>query len=70
VPGVLKGSHALQRDPVAECDVGCGDVDAELHSQRASERQLAFELTLWEHVDGVPGQLGEAHLASLDRRPG
>ena len=43
----------------ADVDVRRGDVDPELHAQRPAERELALELALREHVDGVPGQLGE-----------
>ena len=66
MPGVLEGAHALQRDPAADMDVGRGDVDAELDAQRPTERELALELALREHVDGVPGQLREAHGTSLE----
>ena len=31
-----------------------------------AERQLPLELALGQHVDGVPGQLGEAHPPSLE----
>ena len=57
MPLVLERAHALERDRAADVDVRRGDVDAELHAQRPAERELALELALGQHVDGVPGQL-------------
>ena len=58
---VLECAHPLQRDPVADVDVRCGDVDPELHAQRPAERELALEPALGEDVDGVAGQIGDGH---------
>jgi len=35
-------------------DIRRGRVDAELHAQRPPERELAFELPLWENVNRMP----------------
>ena len=69
MPFVLEGPHPLERDRAADVDVRRGDVDPELHAQRPPERELALELALRQHVDGVPRQLAQAHGASLDARP-
>src|SRR5262249_52450664 len=66
MPLVLEGAHALKRNGAADVDVGGRDVDAELHPQRPAERELLLERSLREQVDGVPGQLGESHTASLE----
>jgi hypothetical protein len=67
---VLEGAHPLERDRAADVDVGRSDVDAELHPQRPAQRQLLLELPFREHVDGVPGQLGQPHTPSLEADPG
>ena len=69
MPLVLEGPHPLERDRAAHVDVRRGHVDPELHAQRPPQRELALELTLRQHVDGVSRQLGQAHGASLDARP-
>ena len=55
----LERRHALERDRVADMDVRGGHVDAELHAQRPPGGELALELALREHVDGVVCQVGE-----------
>jgi hypothetical protein len=70
VPLILERAHSLERDPVSERHVGRGDVDPQLDPQRPSERELALELSFRQNVGGIPGQLGEAHEASLEGRPG
>jgi hypothetical protein len=57
----LEGGESLKRDPVTERYVGRGDVDPELDPKRPSELQLSLERSLWEHVDGVPRELGKTH---------
>jgi hypothetical protein len=53
----LEGGHPLQRDRAAHVDVRRGDVDAELDTQRAAERELPLERSPRQHVDGVANQL-------------
>ena len=53
VPLVLEGAHALERDRLADVDVARRRVDPELHPQRPAERELALELSLRQHLDGV-----------------
>ena len=55
--GVLKGAHPLERHRMAQGDVGRRDVDAELHAERAPERELPLELPLGENVDGAPREI-------------
>src|SRR5439155_6143405 len=45
----------------AEMDVGRRRVDAELHTQRTIELQLALELVLRQHVDRVAREVGGRH---------
>src|SRR5581483_7570098 len=61
VPLVLERAHALERDRAPDVDVRRGDVDPELDPERTAERKLALELVFREDVDGVPGELGDAH---------
>ncbi len=55
--GVLKGAHPLERDRVADVDLGRGDVDAELDPQRPTLGELPVELALGKDVDGVPSEV-------------
>src|SRR6185312_9898635 len=50
---VLEGAHPLERDRLADVDVARGRVDAELDAQRPAERELALQLPLRQHLDGV-----------------
>ena len=46
---------------VAEVDVGRGDVDAELHPQRPAELSFASRPPSGRTLDGVTGELSDAH---------
>ena len=61
---VLERAHLLQRDAPTDVDVGRGDVDAELHTKRATEREFRLERAGGQHVDGVSRELGDAHRAT------
>ena len=61
VAGVLEGAHPLQRNPAADVEVGGRDVDAELDAQRTPELQLLLEPALGQDVDGVAGEILDAH---------
>ena len=56
---VLERPHPLERDGLADVDVAGGRVDAELHPERPAQRELALELPLGEHLDGVTRECGE-----------
>jgi hypothetical protein len=58
---VLERTHPLQRDPAPHVDVRRGDVDTELDAERSTERELLLENPFGEHVDGVAGELLNAH---------
>ena len=53
MPGVLEVAQLAQHDRVAEVDVGRRRIDAELHAQRAPERQLALQLARREDLGGA-----------------
>ncbi len=55
--GPLERRHPLERDRVADVDVRGGDVDPELDAQGPTGRELALELPVGEHVDGVACQV-------------
>jgi hypothetical protein len=57
VARILEGAHPLERDRMADVDLGRGDVDAELDPQRPTLRELALELALGKDVDGVPHEI-------------
>ncbi len=57
--GPLEGRHALERDRVADVDVRSGDVDAELHPQRAPGGELPLELPFGQYIDGVAREVDE-----------
>ena len=54
---ILEGAELAQHDGVAEMDVGCRRVDAELHAQlspgRRSRCELRRKLALRQTLDGV-----------------
>jgi hypothetical protein len=58
VTRVLELAQLAEHDGVAEVDVGRRGVDAELDAQGAPELELALQLPLREHVDGVAEQVG------------
>ena len=60
----LEGGHSLQRNAVAEGDVGCRHIDAELHAQRAAECELRLETAFRQHVHGVLRELRKTHRAN------
>ena len=51
---ILERAHPLERDRAADVDVRRGDVDPELHPQRAAEPQLLREPVLGQQVHCVP----------------
>ena len=56
VSAVLEQAEPAQHDREAEMDVGCGRVDAELHTQRRAALDLRAQLGFGDDVDGVRGQ--------------
>ena len=61
MPLVLERAHALKRNRAANVDVRRGDVDAQLDPQRPPQRELPFQLSRGQHVDGVTSQLRDPH---------
>ena len=66
--GVLELAQLAQHDRVAEMDVGCRRVDAQLHPQRPPQAQPLLEAARRDDVDGPGGELlGGAHVRGKGR---
>ena len=61
VPVPLERGQPPEHDREADVDVRPRGVDAELHAERPAEGELRLESALGEDVDGVPGQVRDAH---------
>ena len=63
VPSALELGETVEDVRESQMDVGRRCVDPELDAQRAAELQLALELSLRQHVDRVPREVGDCHCA-------
>ena len=62
MPGVLELPQLAEHDRMAQVDVGCGRVDAELHAQRprllGGLRELLRQRPRGQRIDRVRGEPG------------